>query len=293
MKDSNTNLILKNDRLKVEISYPGKQYTGSRFDWTGFITGVYLDNKYSFCAKESQIEGQGSGGIGFCNEFGINTPIGYNEIKPGEKFPKIGVGLLTRPDQSDYFFFDKYQVSPFDFTIFQDSNSITFVSQPKECNGYAVKMTKKLTLSQNTLTINYHLENTGSQEIITEEYCHNFISINNNLIGPGYVLRFPYNLIIKDLPNVLEFSGNEIRLTKKPSKDFNCQPKGFDTVQNHYWELLYTPLKTGVREYSDFPLKYVALWGTTHVISPEVFIDVKIKPGKTQEWSRRYEFFTY
>ncbi|HOA98159.1 MAG TPA: hypothetical protein PKK29_10340, partial [Acetivibrio saccincola] len=62
---------------------------------------------------------------------------------------------------------------------------------------------------------------------------------------------------------------------------------------NHYWELVFEPLKAGVREYSNFNVKSLALWGTTHVISPEVFIDVNIQPGKIQKWARKYEFFTY
>jgi len=84
---SNTHINLENGRLNVEIARPGSVYNGSRFDWTAFITKIVLDNKYSFCAPESEIPGQGSGGFGLCNEFGINTPIGYDEAKPQEKFP--------------------------------------------------------------------------------------------------------------------------------------------------------------------------------------------------------------
>ncbi|NLI57254.1 MAG: hypothetical protein GX387_01830 [Clostridium sp.] len=288
-----SNLILKNNRLKVEIDYPGNNYNGSRFDWTGFVTSVCLDDKYLFCTKESLVPGEGSGGVGLCNEFGIHTPIGYDLAKPGEKFHKLGVGLLTRPDESDYFFFDKYQVSPFDVIVSEESDSITFILDHLECNGYAVKMTKKLSLKDNTLTIDYHLENTGTKPIITEEYCHNFISINENPIDTGYILRFPYNIDIKEVPEVLTFKNNEITLIKNPKKDFHCVIEGFNSVDNHYWELVFEPLKAGVREYSHFSVKSVALWGTTHVISPEVFIDVNIQPGKTQKWTRKYEFFTY
>lgn len=288
-----SNIILDNGILKVEIDYPGNNYKGSRFDWTGFITAVTLDDKYSFCTSESLVANQGSGGVGLCNEFGIHTPIGYNLAKPGEKFPKLGVGLLTRPDETDYFFFDKYQVSPFNVKVIEESDSITFISEPLDCNGYAVKMTKKLSLKENVLKINYQLENVGTQSIITEEYCHNFISINQNLVGDGYILKFPYKIDIKEVPDVLTFKNNEITLNKTPEKDFHCNIEGFDSVDKHYWELIFEPLKAGVREHSDFPIKSVALWGTTHVISPEVFIDVNIRPGQTQQWTRIYEFFSY
>jgi hypothetical protein len=46
-----------------------------------------------------------------------------------------------------------------------------------------------------------------------------------------------------------------------------------------------------MREYDTFSPVRVAVWGTTHVISAEVFVEVRIQPGDVQTWSRRYEFF--
>jgi hypothetical protein len=45
-----------------------------------------------------------------------------------------------------------------------------------------------------------------------------------------------------------------------------------------------------VREYDDFTPARVALWGTKHVASPEVYIDIDLEPGQSQTWTRRYEF---
>jgi hypothetical protein len=166
-KTSNKPIELKSDRLSIEIAYPGTVYSGSRFDWNGFITGIVLDGKHSFCMPESLTPGQGSGGFGLCNEFGIDTPIGYDDAKPGEKFPKLGTGLLTRPDESDYFFFNKYEVTPFAIKIENDNNTALFEVDPLDCNGYAVKMTKKISVDDNKLSVDYHLENVGSKPVIT------------------------------------------------------------------------------------------------------------------------------
>ena len=89
---------LENERLKVEIAKPGTVYAGSRFDWTGFITQVYLDKKHTFCAYEDVVPGLGSGGIGFCNDFGLNTPIGYDEVNVGEGYMKIGIGTVIKEE---------------------------------------------------------------------------------------------------------------------------------------------------------------------------------------------------
>lgn len=290
---ANEHINLKSDRLRVEIALPGAIYRGSRFDWTGFITGIVLEDKHSFCVPESLTPGQGSGGLGLCNEFGITTPIGYDEAKTGEKFPKLGTGLLTRPDESDYFFFDKYEVTPFSIKVSTDFDTAVFKVEPVDCRGHAVKMTKTISVKDNTLVIDYRLENVGSKPLKTEEYCHNFIAVNNNNIGPGYVLKFPYDINAEDIPEIMNIKGSEIRWNNVPEKDFYCRPRGFNSVKKHYWELLYEPQRVGVREYSEFPIQMVAVWGSTHVVSPEVFIDVNIAPGETQEWSRKYEFFTY
>jgi len=95
---TNEKLTLKNDRLTVEIARPGSIYTGTRFDWTAFITQVTLDQTHTFCVPESDQPGQGTGGVGLCNEFGIEQAIGYDAAHPGECFPKFGIGLLVKPE---------------------------------------------------------------------------------------------------------------------------------------------------------------------------------------------------
>jgi hypothetical protein len=284
-------LKISGNRLDIEIARPGTSYKGSRFDWTGFITSVVLDGKHTFCVPESPIPGEGSGGFGFCNEFGIHTPIGYDEAKPGEKFHKIGTGLLTRPDESDYFFFDKYEVTPYPVKIDSGIDYVSFEVEPVECNGYAFHMTKKVCVKDNRMTIKYTLKNVGSKAIHTEEYCHNFISIDNNPTNSDYVLKFPYCAESEETPDVLSVSGNEITWITQPQNDFYIVPGGFKSIENHAWELLHKPSKVGVREISDFVIQKVAIWGKGHVISPEVFIEVDIEPGETQSWERVYEFF--
>lgn len=87
---------LSNGILTVDIADIG-EYKGTRFDWTGFITQVTLEEgKHTFCVPESLKPDEGTGGKGLCNEFGISRAIGYDEAPIGGWFPKIGVGLLQK-----------------------------------------------------------------------------------------------------------------------------------------------------------------------------------------------------
>ena len=44
----NDSILLCSDRLAVAIARPGTIYRGTRFDWTGFITQVTLEEKHIF-----------------------------------------------------------------------------------------------------------------------------------------------------------------------------------------------------------------------------------------------------
>ena len=182
----NPPIVLRSDRLAVEIAQPGSVYSGTRFDWTGFITQVTLDGAHTFCVPESLTPGQGSGGVGLCNEFGIEEVIGYDEAQPGDPFPKLGIGLLARPDEQPYNFFRPYEiVAPFPIHVTANATQATFTVEPLECRGYAVRLTKTVTVEGAELTIAYTLENVGEKPIVTTEYVHNFLGIDGHAHRAG------------------------------------------------------------------------------------------------------------
>jgi hypothetical protein len=157
---------INSERLSVTIAQPGKVYAGTRFDWSGFITQVTLDGSHTFCAPEALTPGEGTGGIGLCNEFGIDQPIGYGEAHPGETFPKIGIGLLVRPDWEGYDFSRPYRIARrFPLLVEQGDDWARFVSEPVDCRGYSARLTKRLSVQENRLEIAYLLENTGLRSI--------------------------------------------------------------------------------------------------------------------------------
>jgi hypothetical protein len=299
----NSPIVLQSDRLTVEIAQPGTAYSGTRFDWTAFMTQVTLDGIHTFCVPESLQPGQGTGGVGLCNEFGIEEVIGYNEAQPGEPFPKLGIGLLARPDEKPYNFFRPHEiVVPFPIHVAVTATQATFTVDPVECRGYAVRLTKTITVEGVELTIAYALENVGEKPIVTTEYVHNFMGIDGHAIGPDYRLRMPYTIgfaasqgpfaeRMAQMMTILDVQGGDIRCKATPQHPFYCRPLGFSRTDAAQWELLHEPTGVGLREHDDFTPTRVAVWGTTHVISAEVFVPVNVQPGETQRWTRRYEFF--
>jgi hypothetical protein len=319
-------ICLHSDRLSVEIAPPGTAYQGTRFDWTAFITQVTLDDQHTFCVPESYEAGQGTGGVGLCNEFGIDMPVGYDDARPGDCFPKLGIGLLVRPDEAPYRFARPYEIAErYGVQIETTADRTHFAIEPLDCRGYAAYLEKTVTAQGSHLEIAYRLSNTGSQRLRTVEYCHNFCGIDGHSIGPDYRLSVPYAIQLEPLPpamlrqalpdllakiapdwllkrlisgtirrrsNVLVVNGNELTLSAVPERPFYQRLLGFSVTSQPQWELIHTPSGVGVREVDDFVPARVAVWGTSHVISTEIFVAIDLLPGETQTWSRRYEFFS-
>lgn len=284
-------LTIKSTRLSVEFASLGAFYTGSRFDWTGFITAITLDGKHPFCVDESLVPGVGTGGKGLCNEFGIYEPIGYDEAKVGECFPKLGVGLLTRRSTEEYRFFEPYPISPFDVHITTKPDSIIFETQPKPCNGYAVLLKKTLTVNDNHMVVDYYLENTGDKTLHTTEYIHNFVSVDHKGTRTQNELTFSFDLKGDSIPEVFDVKGNTIGFKANPEKEFYWAPQGHQGQSSCWWKLIDKETGVGLKESCNFPPQRAAIWGKGHVISPEVFIELLVKPGEAKRWTRSYEFY--
>ncbi len=298
MPPQTSNLLLHSNRLAVEIAGPGTAYRGTRFDWSGFVTQVTLDGSHTFCVPESYQPGQGTGGIGLCNEYTGDEAIGYAEAGPGDPFTKLGIGLLKRPDAGPYNVFKPLEIMQlFPVTIDSAPDQARFGVAPVGCRGYAAREEKILSVQENQLTITTTLENTGVKPIHIQEFVHNFIGIDRHLIGPDYRLSFPYPLTIDPAtrympePEVIKVDGHSFTFAGTPQQPFYCRPQGAVQTGQPQWELTYAAGKIGMREFDDFAPHHVAVWGVSHVISAEIFVPITLAPGEKQSWSRRFEFF--
>jgi hypothetical protein len=287
--------ILENDHLAVELADPAA-CAGVRFDRTGFITQVRLKRGgHTFCTRERPAPGEGTGGAGICSEFGLFTPVGYNSAAAGQPFPKLGVGLLTRLDGADYDFRAAYPADYFSIRMEVDGQFAQFIVEPKECRGYAAKLEKKIRIDGASLIIDYALHNVGTEPIVTEEYTHNFLAIDGHCPGPAYRLTFAMPVRLDAMepaytPRIVDVAERGLRLLCEPERDIYCA-FGVPPAAAVGWELVHMPTGVGLREICRFEAARLAVWGAPHVLSPELFIALRVMPGERKTWRRVYGFF--
>ena len=288
--------LLQNKNLKVTIDTPLENYQGSRFDWTGKITEVkFKDIEVSGIEKLDTGEAEHCG-KGFYNEFGIDSPVGFETTKIGDWFHKIGVGLLKK-DSASYDFQKAYQVQPADFNVDPHPSKITITCTAKVHNGYGYVLKKQIALTEVGFVVRYQLKNTGANTITTNEYNHNFLALDNELIGSDYHLKFPFEFQPAQFGETVNpekkviLGEKDFKFTGTPKDQFFFSNLAGGKTVTAQWELQHLKSKIGIRETGSFPTNSINLWGWTHVMSPELFHSISLAPGATTTWSRSYEIF--
>jgi hypothetical protein len=288
--------ILKNKNLEIHIDSPFENYNFSRFDWTGKIGHVSFQNIQLSSIERTDSKNENTIGKGFYNEFGIDNALGFDETEMGGWFHKIGVGLLKK-DKSEYQFNKHYEIKPANFIVNKESNRIEIICKSETINGYSYELKKVIELIDDSFTIHYHLKNTGEKDIITDEYNHNFTSIKNDFIGSNYILKFPFQLKPKLFDKTVNpelkvaVGVNNIKFNSVIEDDFFFSNlTGGDKVPAG-WNLINHESKIGISESVSFQTDKINLWGWKHVICPELFYKIQIKPSESAHWSRNYKVY--
>jgi len=291
-----TNYILQNENLKIRIDLPENNYKSSRFDWTGKISEVYYKGILVTTTEKINGTNEFIYGKGLYNEFGIETPIGFDEIEEGAYFHKIGIGLLMKAGKK-YEFFKDYKIKPAHFKITKEMNKLVIECISEEVNGYAYFLKKEIELSKNNIIIKYHLTNTGEKTIKTDEYTHNFLAIDNKLMGKDYILTFSQPVRQDQFwanvnpENKVEIGKQDFSFKDTPEEQFFFANVLGKVETKVFYMLINTKSHIGVSEKTDFIPSKVNLWGWKHVISPELFFEINLKKNETVEWSRTYRVF--
>ncbi len=297
---------LSNDVIKVSVYLPDAQkgyYRGTRFDWSGIISQVeYNGHTYFGEWKQTHDPNNHDDITGPVEEFRTGSfdkpsALGYDQAKPGEAFIKIGIGLLEKPDEPDYRFWNAYRIiRPGEWEVKYGKDWIEFIQDFDGKNGWHYLYTKKIILAKEMpeFTMFHQLKNIGIKPIETSQYNHNFFIIDNATVGKNYILRFPFDVkIVRDLSATIEAKGREI-IFKRDLKEesiftelegFGESPKDYEiTVEN-------TETSAGVVIKGDVPLVHFNFWAIDTTICPEPFIDASLDVGEEKEWNITYVFY--
>ncbi|MGA9269595.1 MAG: hypothetical protein WBV45_03155 [Lutimonas sp.] len=288
---------LKNKNLTVLIDLPEEGYSFSRFDWTGKIRSVTFRNLPVSGRERPDARDEDLFGQGFYNEFGIDTALGFEEAEMGGWFHKIGIGLLKK-NNPEYLFHKEYEIRPAQFGWHGDTERIVLTCTSEANNGYSYVLEKEISLKASGFTIQYRLQNVGDKKIRTQEYIHNFMAIDEELISSDYELRFPFEIKPEAFGETVNPEGRvkigskSVSFSDTPNEQFFLSNlSGGDKVKAS-WELIHSPSQVGIRETGSFQTGKINLWGWRHVISPELFVQVDVDQGQSAEWSRNYEVFS-
>jgi hypothetical protein len=284
--------IIRNKHLEVHLDLPHENYQQSRFDWTGKITTVQYKG---ICLTGTELaqSTDNNSGRGLYNEFGFKLPLGFEEIKQGEWFHKIGVGLLQK-DGSKYDFLKAYKIRPANFDMRVSKHKVTFICQSELSSGYAYLLKKTIQLDKVGWDICYSLENTGTKTIVTNEYTHNFIALNGAPTDSSYHLSFPFDIRQGSFDETINpeelvsIGTRDIQFLAQPTKPFFFSyMSGVEPVAAQ-WTLENKSIGITLSEKGDFQTQNVCLWGAGHVISPELFKEIHLPAGQSTTWTRVY-----
>lgn len=294
---------LKNERLEITFTHP-TEMTSPRFAHAGFITEVLFDEKWQFCMPEQILSGRrNSNGCGLSGEFVLAT----GELaKEGEWFFKPGVGLVKQTSNFQRFnIFGTYEVQPFSVTIEQvNEQSITFSQNGAVCNGYGADIRKTYHLKDNQLILDIEVTNIGSERMELSEYQHNFVSLDQLPVGPGYQLTLPFDQNISQLehatlqwgdeqpmPSAVYVQGNTVYWNDTlDNRILYHESYDIDTDAPASWTLAHTNCPVSIHEETDFTPSMIIVWAVEHCICAELYQTVHLAPGETACWQRRWLF---
>lgn len=292
--------IITNGTIEAMVYLPDAKsgyYQGARFDWSGVISKLtFKGHDYFGKWFETYNPKNHDAIMGPVEAF---DPLGYQNVKIGEKFTKIGVGVLEKYEDGDYFFSKPYKISQNgDWITNKEPDKITFTHNLKS-GDYPYIYNKIVRLENNKLIIDHTLTNTGGKIIDTKVYNHNFFVIDNDPIGPGYSIEhaFKINGDLSGLHNFSKVDNNKIVYTKplgEEDSQYVGDITGFgSTFDDYLFHIENKNTGAGVKISCNRPISKLVFWSMKKTLCPEPYIDIKVMPSKTVEWTIVYEFYTF
>jgi len=294
---------LSNSQLALTVYLPNPRhgfYRGPRFDWSGMLGHVQFSGHTFFTPwRPSLHDPEGNDDVlGPAEEFDQDDPPGFGLTPPGGTFLKIGVGLLTRPDDAPYRFLRPYTVAQAGvWDIAHGVSWIEFTQNIAGNYGHAYQYVKRVSLpaDQPALSIEHRLENTGTQDLNTHWYCHNFVNIDCKATGPDYGLSLAFK------PSFRPKHGEEVKVNRNTisftrlltAPQFGLLSGPGLSGANTMIQVQNRSVRAGVRLRLSEPMTEMRLFAAPGAVCPEPFLRLHIPPGTSRTWQTDYEFFGF
>ena len=293
-------LQLDNGEIQASIYLPDPvrgYYRGTRFDWSGIIEYVDTADHRYYAPLHANHNPEGHDFVsGPAEEFAMIDPMGFAEAEAGESFVKIGVGLLMKGKESEYWFDGDYEIiRAGEWHIEHGPDRVDFLQNFVGERGWAYRYRKIIRLMPGLpeLIIEHRLENTGEKGIDVNNYNHNFTLIDGVPYGPDYRVEFPFATASPMPINDLAwFRDNAVEVARPLGENSLWIPLFEGDGPASYNAALIRNLRTGatVEFRGDAPITGMVFWAVERAVCPEPFISLSLAPGQAQEWSSWYRF---
>jgi len=307
---------ITNGQIRAHMYLPDAKngyYRATRFDWSGVVYSLQYNGHdyygrwfqttdpmvHDFVYKGPDIVASPCTAItGPVDEF---APVGWEEAKPGGAFIKIGVGVLRKPDEGKYDNYRLYEIiDSGKWTIKKDRESIEFTQEVADLSsgyGYRYRKSVRLVNGKPEMVLEHSLKNAGTRAIRTSVYNHNFLVLDGQPPGPGFVITVPFQIQTGRPPNkdLAEIRGNQIIYLKTLEKQevVTAPLRGFsDSPKDNEIRIENDRLGAGMSITGDRPLSSESLWSIRTVIAMEPFVSVTIEPAKEVTWKSTYNYYT-
>ena len=308
---------LSSGNLRLTLALPdAKQgfYRGTRFDWSGIITGASLGGApfyglwfdgtsasvHDFLdIPQGVFVNPNNAATGPVEEFASRdgeTVPGYNAAPAGGSFIKIGVGRLRKTDLSPYDHFRDYAITDGGtWTVRREPDRITFTHRlDPGADGYGYSYEKVVSLGRGgMMTIAHALRNLGSKPIHTQVYNHNFARFGNAPTGAGMAVQFPAPIAGPvSSPALAAIDGATLRYQAALAPGDRVQlPPQPGNPQGPPGPFRVTGADgAAITVQGDTPLVRMAFWSIRRAVAVEPFVAINVEPGAEQRWSWRYSF---
>lgn len=288
---------LGQDGFKAVIALPHPEngfYKGSRFEQSAFVYRLQVNDLTLFGPWKRGFRLGGNDAVaGPAGEFGMDSPLGFDEAKPGEAFIKIGVGHLLRPDDAGYSFTKSYKVlDRGEWKIEQGDGFLESEHELSALRGWAYFFRKRIELiPPATLKITYTLKNTGEKEINTNFYNHNFFVFNNEMVAEGDQIEILADTSGPKMPPPAQLHHRRIEFTGPilPNRGYFLEmPLPSKLLDPTLARILHKKSGSSVTIQSDCPPYKLVIYAHDKALCAEPFLKIDLKPGEEKVWSDSY-----